>query len=257
MNFLLLRGLSREQRHWGTFRETLAARVPGARVFGLDLPGTGTEFQRASPTDIAGITEDVRARWLDLRAREPGPWCLVAMSLGGMVAMHWCATSPEDFAGVALCNSSAANLSRPWKRMDLRVVPTVVRALFSRDPVRTERLILSMTTRRATGLDAVAAAWASYQADRPVTRATVLRQLWAASRFPAPARLTVPAVILAGAHDPLADPSCQRSLSKHFGVPLMVHPEAGHELALDAPDWFADCIATWLSGLSPSTRKTA
>jgi pimeloyl-[acyl-carrier protein] methyl ester esterase len=26
-------------------------------------------------------------------------------------------------------------------------------------------------------------------------------------------------------------------LSKAFGYPLRVHPDAGHDLALDAPDW--------------------
>lgn len=256
MNFLLLRGLSREQRHWGAFRETLASRVPGARVFCLDLPGTGTEFQRQSPSNITAITEDVRSRWLALRDAESGPWCLVAMSLGGMVAMQWCAAHPEDFSGVVLCNTSAANMSSPLKRMQTGVLPSVVRALFSKDPVRTERIILSMTTRVRKDLDSVAQDWASFQADKPVTRPNVLRQLWAASRFNAPATLTVPALILSGAHDPLADPSCARNLSKHFGAPLQTHPAAGHELALDAPEWFADCIRDW-QGLQPAARISA
>mgnify|MGYP003949335389 CR=1 FL=1 len=43
MNWLFLRGLTREQRHWGPFRDVFARDYPGAKVHCLDLPGTGTE----------------------------------------------------------------------------------------------------------------------------------------------------------------------------------------------------------------------
>src|SRR5438552_440235 len=94
--WLLLRGLAREQRHWGRFRPELSARLPpGAEIHCLDLPGTGTEHLRGSPANIAAIAEDVRERWLGLRGE--GPWGLLAVSLGGMVAMEWCAAHPADF----------------------------------------------------------------------------------------------------------------------------------------------------------------
>ena len=91
MNWLLLRGLAREQRHWGRFPDALRSQLPDDQVFCLDLPGTGTEHQRKSPLEIAGIARDVRARFAGLRAQHPGPWRLLAVSLGGMVAMQWCA----------------------------------------------------------------------------------------------------------------------------------------------------------------------
>ena len=256
MNLLLLRGLSREQRHWGAFPDILRARVPGARVFCLDLPGAGTENLRRSPADIAGITADVRARWIALREAQPGPWYLFAMSLGGMVAMQWCADHPSDFAGVVLCNTSAANLSRPWKRLDARVYPSVLRALTTRDPVGREQIILSITTRRQTDLLPIAQRWASYQRDRPVSRINVLRQLWAASRFRAPPRLGVPGLILSAARDPLTDPSCPKRLANHFGVPIETHPDGGHELAMDAPEWLADRMGAWIVSKRIEEQRT-
>ena len=256
MNILLLRGLSREQRHWGKFPGILAARVEGARVFCLDLPGAGTENQRQTPANVPAIMEDVRRRWLELRAREGGPWCLFAMSLGGMVAMQWCADHPDDFARVILCNTSAANLSSPLRRMNARVLPSVFRALMSRDAVERERIILSISTALQTDLDPTARLWASFQADRPVSRMMVLRQLWAASRFIAPKELKTPALILAGAHDPLTDPSCPRRLAAHLKVPLETHPAAGHEMALDAPEWLAERVGHWI-GTGPVAQRSA
>ena len=117
--WLLLRGLAREQRHWGAFRAALASQ--GAEVQCLDLPGAGTENDRKSPASIRGITEDLRERWR--RTPREGAWGLCAVSLGGMVAMDWCGRHPDDFDALVLVNTSAANLSVPWRRMNLRVLP--------------------------------------------------------------------------------------------------------------------------------------
>jgi pimeloyl-ACP methyl ester carboxylesterase len=246
VNWLLLRGLSREQRHWGRFPERFEREVPGARVHCLDLPGTGTEHRRASPTTIAEIAEDLRARWLALRAGSEGSWGLLGMSLGGMVAMAWCAAHPEDFSRVVLASTSAGDLSGPLTRFDPRILPGAIRALVERDPARREARILSFTTRILPDRDEVAAEWARYQEDRPVARSNVLRQVRAGAAFRAPRRLEVPALILAGGRDSLAHPSCSRLLASHLGAPLAIHPDAGHELALDAPGWLTERIAAWL-----------
>ena len=244
MHWLFLRGLAREQRHWGSFPEVFARRVPGSRVHCLDLPGAGTEHGRASPLTIAAIAADLRARWLGLRDELEGSWGLLGMSLGGMVAMAWCAEHPEDFARLVLACTSAGDLSAPWRRFDLRILPTGLGVLAERDPVRREEKVLSMNTRVLASPAAVAEEWARF---RPMAPGNVVRQLLAARAFHAPARVEVPALVLSGARDPLADPSCSRVLASHLGVPFAVHPDAGHELALDAPDWFAGEVAAWLA----------
>ena len=248
MNWLLLRGLAREQRHWGPFPDVFRARLQqdsAARVHCLDLPGTGTALARKSPASIRAIVEEMRERFLALRAAEAGPWSLLAISLGGMVAMQWCAAHPDDFSSLVLLNTSAANLSAPWRRMDFRVLPKIVRTLVMRDPVRRQRNILEMTTRLTADLDGLAVKFAGVQADAPIRNATVLRQLWAATRFRAPKRLALPVLVLAGGRDPFTDPSCPRRVATHFGAALEVHPEAGHDLPLDAPAWVAERVATW------------
>src|SRR4051794_23464223 len=118
VNWLFLRGLSREQRHWGSFPAIFEKTVPGSKVHYLDLAGTGTEHARPSPATVEGIMEDPRQRFRPLAAAPPGPWGLLGMSLGGMVARAWCAAPPEDFARVVLSSPSAGDLSPPWRRFD-------------------------------------------------------------------------------------------------------------------------------------------
>jgi pimeloyl-ACP methyl ester carboxylesterase len=247
MNILLLRGLSREQRHWGRLPELLQQRYPELRVHCLDLPGAGTEYARPSPTTLKQIAEDVRGRWLELRKGTTGPWAIFGMSLGGMVTMQWSGDHPTDFARVILANTSAANLSAPWRRLDWRVLPSIVRALLEKDPVARERIVLSVVTKVHTEHDVTAREWASYQADRPMERKNVIRQLFAASRFRAPEKIAAPVLVLAGGKDPLTDPSCPKLLAQRFGAELRAHPEAGHELALDVPDWLVEQLGGWLA----------
>ena len=241
MHWLFLRGLAREQRHWGSFPALFARRVPGARVHCLDLPGAGTERGRASPTTVEAIAADLRGALARAARRARGtsePWGLLGMSLGGMVAMAWCAAHPEDFARLVLAGTSAGDLSRPWRRFDLRIVPTGLGVLAERDPVRREEKVLShehprprRPGRRRGGVGALPP-MAPRQRGPPAPAA--------ASFFRAPARVAVPALVIAGAprsarRSRRARGSWRRTSARRFAI----HPDAGHELALDAPDWVA------------------
>lgn len=244
MNWLLLRGLSREKRHWGTFPQLLAE-ASGDTVHCLDLPGFGTERGRPSPTCVRGIAEDLRARWLPLAAQHPGEWGLLGMSLGGMVTMQWAGDHPGDFARVVIVNSSARNLSLPWQRMQWGVLPGVVRSLFDIDDVQRERRILGMTTRMAADVEALARQWAGYAQDGRPERVAVVRQLLAAMRFRAPAKLEMPVLVVSGGKDPLTAPVCEQQLAAHFQADFERHPDAGHELAVDAGPWLAGRVTAW------------
>jgi len=243
--WLLLRGLAREQRHNGRFNQVLSETLGDATAHGIDFPGAGTEHARPSPTTVRGIMEDTRARWLRLREEHPGPWSLLGVSLGGMVTMQWAADHPDDFRRVVLVNTSAGDLSRPWDRMDLAIVPQIVAAARTRDPVERERIVLGFTTRLAPDLDLVAREWSRYGQERPTPVGTLVRQLAAATRFRAPARLAVPTLVVTAARDPLAHPVCGERLAKHFGAPLVQHPRAGHDLPLDDGPWLAERVRAW------------
>lgn len=65
---------------------------PGSRVIALDLPGNGLRNQHVSPLNVRDMVEDCRAQLA--HAGVAPPFHLLAMSLGGMVAVDWSAATP-------------------------------------------------------------------------------------------------------------------------------------------------------------------
>ncbi len=168
------------------------------------------------------------------------------MSLGGMIVLDWGARYPDDFGALIACSTSSAGLTPPWKRMQLRVIPRVIATLARRDPLARERAVLAMTTALNPNLDAIAEEWAAVQVERPMKRANVVRQLRAAMGFRVTGTPRAKLLLLAGAGDALTHPDATAALAQHLGVPSKIHPQAGHELALDAPEWLCSETVEWL-----------
>lgn len=241
--WLLLRGLARERRHWGRFPSLLqSALPPGERVIALDLPGNGERWREPSPPKVAGMVEALRAQ---LRAAGQGPpYVLVALSLGGMVALEWAAQHPQEVAGAILINTSVAGFSPWWQRLRPSALPALLACLLSPSLRLREQAVFAATS--TGGADpAVIEAWIGIARTCPVSRFNVARQLVAAARFRLPERLEVPGLVLASAADRLVSPECSRAIARSWGLPLREHPRAGHDLTLDAPAWAAGQIAAW------------
>lgn len=250
MNWLLLRGLYRHGLHWHEFPRELERLVPGSKVHLLDLPGTGTEWQRESPASIPGIREDLRSRWLELRTREPSKdWGLFAVSLGGMVAMDWCETHPDDFRRLVLVNTSSSDAGQTWERLRPGAWASLFRIGRADEPLACETALLRITTRMLgkERLVSLAMTQAGFLKDSSISKATALRQLWAASRFKAPARLQVSSLMLISCGDQLVSPECSRRIATRLGSEVREHPSAGHDLPLDDPDWVGRAVAAWVS----------
>lgn len=238
MNWLLLRGLARQSEHWGDFPRQLAGVLPEDRVYLLDLPGTGTRHNEASPDTIPEIRASVQTHAGDL----PSPLILVGLSLGGMVALDWACHKPRDVAGVVAINSSSG-WSPPWHRLQPRRWGTVLRLLGDPRTDRREAAILSLTSNLADPRP-VLSHWRDLQDRFPVTRRTALRQIRAAARYRPPQRPPdLPALLLASRGDRLVDRRCSEKLSHIWGCEIVEHPWAGHDLPLDDPEWVAIRLA--------------
>ncbi|WP_067542531.1 alpha/beta fold hydrolase [Nocardia crassostreae] len=240
--WLLLRGLTRDQRHWGAFPQLLSDAL-GAPVAMIDPPGFGTEYRRRSPSAIAGITDDLRDRF------DPGDtaWSVLGISLGGMLAMDWCARYPGDFRRCVVVNTSAREVSS-IRRM--RWEPVSVFAGLSFRTPRAHESAVSRITVNHPDVDraALAATWAGYAADAPVTSANALAQILAAARFRLPQRIPVPLLVLAATHDRLAPFQMSQRIAGRYGAPLRLHPSAGHDLPVDDGPWVCRRIGEWTSG---------
>lgn len=247
--WVLLRGLIRESRHWEGFPARLRERFPADEVLTLDLPGNGVLHDLHSPVRVELMVASVREA-LARAGREP-PFHVVALSLGAMTAVDWLHRFPQEVAGAVLMNTSAPRFSPFWHRLrPANYRRILVDGLLTKDRLRRERAILAITSNLLgpDERDAVARRWQGYAQTHGTTRSNALRQIWAALRFRAPEALPeeVPVLILNGAGDRLVDPACSRALSTAWKVPLAVHPQAGHDLTLDAGVWTADSIAAWL-----------
>jgi pimeloyl-ACP methyl ester carboxylesterase len=248
MNWLLLRGLTREQRHWGPFPEIFQKEISGSKVFCLDYPGIGTESSRPSPKSVEAIVDDLRTRWLVLRASTEGEWGLLSISLGGMCGMNWVSRFENDFSRFCVINSSAGNLDHPLKRMKPEALIQVLKAGFVfRDPWLKERSILATTTNLPPEtLHELAHKWADFAREYPLDRQVAFGQLFAAVAFRAPSLIKIPTLVLASVKDRLTSPECSKHLADRYHAPIRMHPTAGHDLPLEDPHWVAQEIAKWL-----------
>jgi len=243
--WVLLRGLTRETRHWGDFPEILQRTVGAAEVVAIDLPGNGRLNAQESPTQVSAMAEHCRQQ---LRERGlAAPYTLVAMSLGAMVAVAWASRHPEEIAGCVLINTSL----RPFSPFHHRLRPHNYLKLASllwpgRDPLDRESLILQITSNRPA-TPATLAAWADHARQNPVSARNALRQLLAAVRYQAPADKPTRAVlVLSSAQDRLVDARCSRTLAAHWQAAFAEHPSAGHDLPLDDAPWVAEQIGRWV-----------
>jgi pimeloyl-ACP methyl ester carboxylesterase len=247
---LLLRGLVREQKHWGDFVKYWREVLPEHEVHLLDLPGIGTERRRASPFTIEAITDDIRNRWLKLKKDDDDCWILFTLSLGSMVALDWASRYPEDFKQITIMNTSAANTSPVWKRLKLRNLPNIIKVALEKNAFKKEMQILKLTTNLLENPEALAQTWSKHVLPKNRMRALALAQLLAALRFRAPRFLVPKLTVFVGLKDRFVDPSCTEVLAQRYGVIAHRHPDAGHDMCLDTPLWVLKVLQEELDQIS-------
>lgn len=237
---VLLRGLSREQAHWGEFPRQLQQALPNP-VVAIDLPGVGQAMDEDAPLSIEHMVLQLRQR---MPFGQKGPFHLLAMSMGAMVAMAWAAKFPRDIASLLLINSSAAGLTPFFQRLKWQCYPQVLQALCVSIAQR-EQLILQLTANNVRLRQQQLPNWQQIAITRPVRTGVVLRQLWAASRFRLPPKPSCPVMMLASQADRLVHWQASQHIANLWQVPLILHRHAGHDLALDAPEWLLQQAAAF------------
>lgn len=243
MSWVLLRGLTREARHWSGLPQQLAS--TGDMVVALDLPGNGAFCGLRSPTTVRAMTMFAREQ---LRRRGvPPPYRLLAMSLGGMVATDWAQQFPAEVAALVLINTSM----RPFSGVTERLRPgswlTLLRLAARRDDAwASERVIHGLTCQNIATLEQDLAAWVQIRNSAPVRTANAWRQLWAAATFSAAAGAPhCPTLLLSSSADGLVHPRCSVHLTQVWRAHHQQHPWAGHDLPHDDADWVCRAIADW------------
>lgn len=244
--WVFLRGLTRESRHWGDFPQRFRAAFNGELAEGdivtLDLPGNGRLHAMASPLSVEAMMLSCRQQ-LREQGKAP-PYNLLALSLGGMVAVSWALRYPDECRVAVLMSTSLRPYNPLFERLRPRGWSTLIRLIPARGAAR-ERGILQLTSARAADLQHVLPVWTAYARECPVSRIGALRQLLAAARFRAPETPEIPLLFLAGAGDRMVHPNCSQRLARDWRADISLHPTAGHDLPLDDAEWVASEVAAW------------
>jgi pimeloyl-ACP methyl ester carboxylesterase len=241
-NFILLRGLARESRHWGEFPEVLQKAFPQSKIEQIDVAGNGSEVNRDSYTKISLYTEDLRRR-SQLIQQKAKP-IVIGISLGGMITADWSSRYPDELAGAVLMNTSDGSSAKLYQRLrwgGFKKLAEMLTVTHDREAI--ELKALELTSNRTEN-------YSRYLKEFSKTPRTKFRnfskQLFAASHFHfSKTKPSIPLLILGSKGDKMVSYKCSESIAKMWQAPVQIHQDAGHDLSLDEPQWVTEQIQKW------------
>jgi len=239
---LLIRGLSRQQSHWGTFPDCLNVETQRPILF-EDLPGFGSRNHLNSPSTVEGISHRI-APALVTHSQKIN---LIGISMGGMVALDLAHSYPEKVNSLVLINTSFKPYAKFYQRLRPGAYSGFMKAWFNPLRRKSEERILQLSSNFKSEDDEVLKAWTDSRITQPPSRKSVINQMRAASQYyfygPKPINKIL---MIASEKDRIVDPICSRNIAQAWGLDILTHASAGHDLALDDPQWLAKNIAQWL-----------
>lgn len=257
--WFFIRGLMREASHWENFPAVFEKSFPNTKVVALDLPGTGKQWRSLSPLSVENMAETVRKEaqyYFELSLRKYGklPQCyLLAISLGGMVALEWLNRFPNDCLGAVLINTSIGGINAFYQRLKPQAWLPLLDIVLTKDIKTREKKVLSLTTSHFQINEGFLDKRVEYSKTRPTSKSTFLRQLIAACRFRyKPSNNTHPLLFLNSLGDRLVDSRCSQRIQSELGGTLKSHLSANHDLTLEEPQWVINQVREWLT--STTTR---
>jgi pimeloyl-ACP methyl ester carboxylesterase len=251
--WVLLRGLMREARHWGTFPAWFAEQMQAGQpekitVLTPDFAGNGSRHGEPSAASVPQMASDLRSA-LQQQGHAP-PYHVLALSLGAMAGVAWAARYPADVARLVLMNTSLQPFNLFYQRLRPHNYPQLLGLLLA-DRLARERTILRITSNHGDAAQQadLLQSWQHYAAQNPVSRRNIVRQLLAAMRYRAsPQAPPVPLLMLAARCDRLVSVNCSMKIAALWQCPLRLHDSAGHDLPLDDGAWVVRQIQAWMAG---------
>lgn len=236
IHFVFLRGLVRGNIHWGPTLQVFKDRFPEAQFETLEMAGNGLRTSEPSFSSVEGACDDLRSQCKSLKSGNQ--IVLIAISLGGMVALNWLSRFPNEIQKAFLLNTSS-RLSPFYKRMKPKNYWPILTALQSNNRLEQEMAVLNITTRLLTFEEKQAYAKTFAEQKMPSKANFALQLKSAAAYLPPDDLISTKAHFLVGLKDQLADSDCSKVLIEKYQCGSSWHSEAGHDLGLDAADWLA------------------
>lgn len=245
-HFYLIRGLVREKGHWGDFHEHLKVHFPNSITTAIDIPGAGEYFRDLSPLTIGEMVEKMRQDYLAARTPDEESY-LISISLGGMISVEWMKRYPNDFLKATLMNTSMGGISPVHHRLKPSAFLHLLKIPCQKGRDKEASIIELICNNRAF-YEETLELWDKIQKQHPVSLNNSLRQLFAAATYmPGNFRPPIPVQLLAATGDRMVNVSCSRKIAEKWGIPLIEHPTAGHDLTVDDSPWVSSKIKEFIA----------
>ena len=240
MNIVLIRGLVREKYHWGSFVGELQKSFPNANIVTPEIPGVGEFVDQVSPNTLEEMVNFMRDKVLHKITGEDN--YLIAMSLGGMMARQWVEKFPNDFKQVTLVNTSFRGINPLFDRIKPISIYNFIKIFMTPGIEAREEAIVKMVSNNSVNHEVIIKDWIEIQKKRPVKRQSFINQIKGALKFKPQLDwpIHLPLMILCGKKDRLCNYKSSVELNKKWGGKLFIHPEAGHDLPIDASPWMIE-----------------
>lgn len=246
----LMRGLSRDQRHWGRFALDVKSELADFEIVHLDLPGFGEKNNISSPANIKSIAQGVFTKELLDKYKDYDLKAIMAMSLGGMVTLQGVCDHPSFFDKICLLNSSQSYKTKRFERIAFGAGVTLAFSFLFSSLKSRERLIFKKTINSKMD-DTTVADWVRFFNERPFKLVSVFKQVWAASRFSIKNKISVlkkfDGLILTSKSDRLVSVRASYVLSKCLDWPCETHESGGHDLTFDDSAWVCNKLRAFLN----------
>lgn len=238
-NWILLRGLARGTGHWGSFLEKIQQHFPQDYFEFIDLPGNGSQSFRKSPLHIGDYVKDLRSRSLFVQDKRKVH--ILSVSLGAMITVEWMRQHPDEVQQAFLVCTSSSGFSPFYDRFrpqNYLALPAILKG--QKDPQRWEEALLGLVANSPQRCREEMPRLLEYSMQHPMQIRNIVRQLWAASRYRFPEKAPG-SIKLVGSHgDRLVAPDCTLKIGKKWSLPVVMHPWAGHDIAIDDPQWLIE-----------------
>lgn len=241
--WVLIRGIMSEAYHWWEFLPQLQAQFPQDEFHTADILGNGRLHASRTPLSIKKNVEALRNQ-----APDSGKKILVGFSLGGMLALEWAKLYREEVEAVVLINASLNN-SPFYKRITPYSISCIVKSALQKDHRKREENIIRMTTSNISDETRIEVAklWGARGLQYPVNPFNFFWQIGLASQIKQPAQPPTATLILSSSKDRVVHPDCSRLIANRWNLPLESHPDAGHDLTLEDPQWVLEKVRQFLN----------
>lgn len=245
--WILIRGLLREQRHWGDFATRFKALFPKEEILTFDIAGSGIRSHERSRLSIASMVDDLRE---ELKKERGGAHDqelkLLGISMGGMLVSEWVHSFPSEIKQAVLINTSIRGLNPIHQRLRKSVLKDIIKIVFSSNTDK-EQIIANMVSNHEVRRTDCLPLMQKIAQESPISKANAVRQLYAAASFElAEAVPRMPTLVLCSEFDRMVDFRCSKRIAELWNSSIEIHPSAGHDLVMDDPDWVLKKVGDWM-----------